>query len=111
MDSATLFNIVSITSIVSSTAVFMSVLWIIRYWKRYNWAIFVTEATIAVTSFYFCSKIWLMSSELVPAEMLQSRVMVDISFLLISIIIVKCGFKKDYMRTIACDTHLVPKEK
>jgi len=39
----------------------------------------------------------------VPIEMLQSRIMVDISFFLISIIIVKCGFKKDYMRTIACD--------
>ena len=104
MDSTTLFNIVSVSSIISSTAVFMSVLWILRHWKRYNWPIFITEATIAVTSFYFCSKIWLMGSELVPVEMLQSRIMVDISFFLISIIIVKCGFKKDYMRTIACDT-------
>jgi hypothetical protein len=94
------FLLLEVIGLISTTAVILSALWIARHYKRYTWPVYVTSGTMLATSVLFCAQRWIGGLEHVPYELLTNYVMVQLSFLFVSIILTRCGFSRDYIRSL-----------
>ena len=92
--------VAKIISILACTATILSGLWILRNFRRYTCPVFITSATMIASTLYFLTHSW---HNVVPNHALQMHMIMDMAFIMMSVVITKCAYKRDYLRSL-CET-------
>jgi hypothetical protein len=87
-------------SVVSQTSIIISVLWIIRHFKRYTCPVYITAIVLFLTSFVFSTHLWF--RDVIRPEFLTNHIMVDLTFLFTAITLIRCSLGKDFLKSQYC---------
>jgi hypothetical protein len=87
-------------SVVSQTSIIISVLWIIRHFKRYTCPVYITAIVLFLTSFVFSSHLWITNT--IRPEFLTNHIMVDLTFFFTAITLIRCSLGKDFLKSQYC---------
>ena len=87
-------------SLLSQTSIVLSLLWIARHFKRYTCPVFITAVLLFVTSFIFSTHLWLLHD--IQEGFLANHIMVDLTFLFMSITLVRCSLRSDFLKSKHC---------
>lgn len=102
-----IFNILTIIvpwlSILATTMTTLSFLWVTRHYDRYNIGINITSGVLTGTVWWNSVHLSFPTAEaMMHSRLYTHHIWYDISFILIALMIVKCGIKESYMREIIC---------
>ena len=98
--------VAKITSILATTAVILSGLWVLRNFRRYTCPVFITSATMIAGEIMYLRHSFQHYAEgsSVPIDALQLHMLMDIAFIMMSIVLTKCAFKREYLQSL-CDAN------
>lgn len=98
--------IAKIISILATTAVILSGLWVLRNFRRYTCPVFITSATMIAAELMYLQHSFhhYMKESPLPIDALQLHMLMDISFIMMSIVLTKCAFKKAYLQQL-CESN------
>ena len=99
--------IAKIISILACTATILSGLWILRNFRRYTCPVFITSATMIASELMYILHSWshYHNGTLIPLEALQLHMMMDISFIMMSVVLTKCAYKREYLQNLCSTTY------
>lgn len=89
--------IAKVISILACTATILSGLWILRNFRRYTCPVFITSATMIASSIMFLDHSW---HSAVPPTALQMHMIMDIAFIMMSAVLTKCAYKREYLQNL-----------
>jgi hypothetical protein len=87
-------------SIISQTSIILSLLWIVRHFKRYTCPVYITAIVLFLTSFVFGSHLWFRDT--IRPEFLTNHIMVDLTFFFTAITLIRCSLGKDFLKSQYC---------
>ena len=98
--------VAKIISILATTAVILSGLWILRNFRRYTCPVFITSATMISGEIMYLQHSFqhYVGKSPLPIDALQLHMLIDISFIMMSIVLTKCAFKREYLQSL-CDAN------
>ena len=98
--------IAKIISILACTAVILSGLWILRNFRRYTCPVFITSATMIASELMYLQHSFhhYMAEAPLPYDALQLHMLMDIAFIMMSIVLTKCAFKREYLKQL-CESN------
>jgi hypothetical protein len=94
-------------SILSCTATILAGLWILRNYRRYTCPVFITSATMIASTIFFLNHSWHAD---IPSHARQMHMIMDIAFIMMSLVLTKCAFKREYLQSL-CETNLPNKNQ
>jgi len=94
--------VAKIISILACTATILSGLWILRNFRRYTCPVFITSATMIASTIIFMNHSW---QEAIPSYALQMHMIMDIAFIMMSLVLTKCAYKRDYIQSLCKTTY------
>ena len=94
-------TIATLLSILACTATILAGLWIMRNFRRYTCPVFITSATMIASTIFFLSHSWHAD---IPAHARQMHMIMDIAFIMMSVVLTKCAYKREYLQSL-CNTY------
>ena len=90
-----LYVVAKFISMLAASTTIISGLWILRNFKRYTCPVFITSATMIASCLIFLFHSWHTD---IPEQAAKMHILMDLSFIMMSLVLTKCAFKADYIR-------------
>ena len=102
-----LYVVAKFISILAASTTIISGLWILRNFRRYTCPVFITSATMIASCLVFLFHSWHTD---IPEHAAKMHMLMDVSFIMMSLVLTKCAFKAEYIRQ-QCQTKYTSSEK
>ena len=89
-------------SVISTTFSTIAFFWVARHYTRYNMGLIFTSFFLMCVAWRNNILLLFPNATVLHSRLYTHHIWYDISFILVSFMIVKCGIRESYMREIVC---------